>query len=88
MKRSEMLSPDEQEEYILIDNTCTNYEALFGWKVGTALKRISVWYGSNGCGRNLKQAYFAPAASNHYLNGQIAWSDHVKEVTGQFEMDF
>lgn len=87
MQSSEMLSPDDQEEYILITNTCTNYEALYGWKVGTVLKRVSVWYGSNGCGKNLKQAYFAPAESNSY-NSHIAWSDHIKEVTGQLEMDF
>ncbi|WP_341348617.1 hypothetical protein [Paenibacillus sp. FSL H3-0469] len=87
MKPSEMLSPAEQEEYILIANTCTNYEAMYGWKVGTVLKRVSVWYGSNGCGKNLKQAYFVPADSNR-CSSHIVWSDHIKGVTGQLEMDF
>ncbi len=84
MKPSERLSPEEQHRYILLENTDKNYEKLFGWKPGTILKRISIWYGSNGCGRHLKQAYFVRADSDS-MNGQIAWNDHVKEITGQLE---
>ena len=86
MKPNERLSPEEQTEYILLENTVKNYEAVCGWKPGTILKRISIWYGSNGCGRDLKQAYFVPTDSNS-LYGQIAWNDHVKEITNQLELD-
>ncbi|WP_339148386.1 hypothetical protein [Sutcliffiella sp. BMC8] len=86
MKSSEKLSPEKQPEYILLDNTGKNYEKLFGWKPGTVLRRISIWYGSNGLGRNLKQAYFVPADSDTNY-GHIVWNDHVKEITGQLELD-
>ncbi|MDF2789245.1 MAG: hypothetical protein K0S80_2343 [Neobacillus sp.] len=81
-----MLSPNEQVEYILLENTNTKYDVLYGWKPGIILKRISIWYGSNGCGRDLKQAYFVPADSNN-LYGHIAWNDHVKEITDQLEFE-
>lgn len=86
MKPSERLSPEEQKEYVLLEQSCTKYDVLYGWEPGTRLKRISIWYGSNGLGRDIKQAYFIPADSDH-IYGQIAWSDHVKEVTGQLELD-
>jgi hypothetical protein len=85
MNSNERLSPEEQTQYILLENTNKNYEAVCGWKPGTILKRISVWYGSNGCGRDLKQAYFIPADSNAQW-GQIAWSDHVQELTDQTDI--
>ncbi|MCM3160823.1 hypothetical protein [Metabacillus litoralis] len=86
MKEKEKLPPEEQPEYILLETKDKNYEKLFGWKPGTILRRISIWYGSNGCGRHLKQAYFVPADSdNNY--GHIAWNDHVKEITDQLELD-
>ena len=86
MKDSEMLQPEKQIQYVLLENTSKNYEKLFGWKPGTILKRISIWYGSNGLGRHLKQAYFVPADSDND-NGHIVWNDHVKEKTGQLELD-
>lgn len=86
MKRSEMIPPEEQKEYILLENTNKNYEKLFGWKPGTLLKRISIWYGSNGAGRGLKQAYFVRAESDG-IYGHIAWNDHVKEITDQMELE-
>jgi hypothetical protein len=86
MKPNERLSPEEQTQYILLENNNKNYEAVYGWKVGTILKRISIWYGNNGCGpRDLKQAYFVPADSD-YSYGHIAWSDHVKELSGQTDI--
>lgn len=86
MKPSERLSPEDQTEYILLDNTSPHYEKQYGWKSGTVLKRISIWYGSNGLSRDIKQAYFTPANSNS-IYGHIAWSDHVKEITDQLELD-
>lgn len=86
MKSSERISPEQQTQYILLENTGKNYEKLFGWKPGTVLKRISIWYGSNGLGRHLKQAYFVPADSDSNY-GHIAWNDHVKEITSQLELD-
>jgi hypothetical protein len=86
MKKGEMLPPDQQPKYILLENTNTNYEKLYGWKVGSILKRISIWYGSNGAGRDLKQAYFIPADSDRSW-GHIVWNDHVKEITGQLELE-
>jgi hypothetical protein len=86
MKKGEMLPSDKQPKYILLENTNKNYEKLFGWKPGTILKRISIWYGSNGAGRDLKQAYFVLADSDRTY-GQIVWNDHVKEITGQLELD-
>lgn len=85
MKVSEMLSQEKQIQYILLEQTDKNYEKLFGWKPGTILNRISIWYGSNGCGRHLKQAYFVPANSDSD-NYHITWNDHVKEITGQLEL--
>lgn len=86
MKSSEILSSEQQPEYILLENTEKNYEKLFGWKPGTVLRRISIWYGSNGLGRHLKQAYFVPTDSDTNY-GHIAWNDHVKEITNQMEME-
>jgi hypothetical protein len=87
MRPSERLSPEEQSKYILLENTNKKYDLLYGWKPGTVLKRISVWYGNNGCGpRNLKQAYFTLADSNSSY-GEIFWSDHVKEITNQLELE-
>ncbi len=86
MKSSERLSPEEQTQYILLENNCTNYEKMYGWKPGSTLKRISIWYGSNGLSRNIKQAYFVPADYEDSF-GHTAWSDHVKEITGQLELD-
>ncbi|MGG3800623.1 hypothetical protein [Metabacillus fastidiosus] len=86
MKEKEKIPPEEQKEYILLENTGKNYEKLFGWKPGTVLKRISIWYGSNGLGKHLKQAYFVPAdCDSNY--GHIAWNDHVEEITGQFKLN-
>ncbi|MGG2081686.1 hypothetical protein [Lysinibacillus pakistanensis] len=86
LKVSEMLPPEQQTQYILLEQTDKNYEVLYGWKPGTILKRISIWYGSNGLGRHLKQAYFVPVNSDS-KSYQIAWNDHVKEITGQLELD-
>lgn len=86
MKPSERLSPEEQPQYILLESPGTNYEKLYGWKPGTILKRISIWYGSNGLSRYIKQAYFVRADSTASY-GIIAWSDHVKEITDQLELD-
>lgn len=87
MKPSERIPLEDQKKYILLENTGgTHYEKLYGWKPGTVLRRISIWYGSNGLGRHLKQAYFVTADSdNNY--GHIAWNDHVKEITDQLELD-
>ncbi|SDM18150.1 hypothetical protein [Bacillus sp. OK048] len=86
MKKNEKIPPEEQKQYILLENTNKNYEKLFGWKPGTILKRISIWYGSNGCGRDLKQAYFVRADDNSTW-GHIVWNDHVKEITDQLELE-
>lgn len=42
MKPSERLTPAEQKEYILLEQSCTKYDVLYGWETGTRLKRISV----------------------------------------------
>jgi len=86
LKVSEMLPPEQQTQYILLEQTDKDYEKLYDWKPGTILKRISIWYGFNGLGRHLKQAYFVPTNSDS-RNYQIAWNDHVKEITGQLELD-
>lgn len=80
-----MIPPERRTQYILLEQTDKNYEKLFGWKPGTILERVSIWYGSNGLGRHLKQAYFVPANSDS-KNYQIAWNDHVKEITGQLKL--
>jgi hypothetical protein len=86
LKPSERIPPEERKEYILLENTNKNYEKLFGWKPGTILKRISIWYGSNGAGRDLKQAYFILADSDKSY-GEIVWNDHVKEISDQLELE-
>jgi hypothetical protein len=85
MKPNERLSPEDQQHYILLDNTSPHYEKNYGWKPGIILKRISIWYGSNGLGRDLKQAYFVSTDSNN-IYGHIAWNDHVKELAGQTDI--
>jgi hypothetical protein len=85
MKKNEMIPPEEQIEYILLENTCKRYEVLDNWKVGIILKRVSIWYPGNGCG--VRQAYFVSAdKSNSHM--AIAWQDHVKEIIGQLELEF
>lgn len=89
MKENERIPTDKQQKYILLGTEITNgtnYEKLYGWKPGTILRRISIWYGSNGLSRYIKQAYFVPENSNSNY-GQIAWSDHVEEITGQLKLD-
>lgn len=83
MKKNEMLSPDEQVEYILTDISSKKYDILFGWEIGTVLKRVSIWY--PGRGSLAKQAYFA-RVDQPYAQ-EIVWSDHVREVTGQLELE-
>ncbi|USK43744.1 hypothetical protein [Cytobacillus oceanisediminis] len=86
MDVKDRIPPEEQKQYVLLENTSLHYEKHYGWKPGTVLKRISKWYGSNGLGRHLKQAYFVPADSDN-IYGHIAWNDHVEEITGQLKLD-
>ncbi|KAB2335063.1 hypothetical protein [Bacillus mesophilum] len=86
MDAKDRIPPEEQTEYVLLDNTSPHYEKWYGWKPGTKLKRISKWYGSNGLSRSIKQAYFIPAESSN-IHGHIAWSDHVEEITGQLKLE-
>ncbi|WHY76251.1 hypothetical protein QNH20_19290 [Neobacillus sp. WH10] len=83
MKAQDKIPPEEQKEYILLENTCTNYKVTRGWEPGTMLKRVSKWLSGNGCG--VKQAYFIAVGSNK--SPQIAWQDHVEEITGQLKLD-
>jgi len=85
MRKEQMISPDEYVEYTLIDLSCKKYDRLYGWQLGVKIIRISKWLSGNGCGA--KQAYFIPA-SDLNKSPQIAWDDHVKEVTGQLEFEF
>lgn len=85
IKDSERLPAEEQRLYILLENSCTNYETKYGWKSGTVIKRISKWLSSNGAGRHLKQAYFVLAYSNSTY-GRIVWNDHVEELTAVTDM--
>jgi hypothetical protein len=82
--KNEMLSPKEQRRYILLDTKNKNYKVCCGWEAGVILRRISIWYSGRGCG--YRQAYFVPDDSIDSY-GQIAWEDHVKEITGQLELD-
>lgn len=91
MERKNALDPEEQEEYILLENDCTNYYSKYGWTAGIRLIRKSKWLSGNGCG--VRQAYFVPVNTTGTLLNELysysntVWEDHVKPLHGQLELD-
>lgn len=83
MRKGISIPPEEQEEYILLENTVKNYPKTNGWDFGITIKRVSIWLSGNGCG--VKQAYFVPV--DFKCRPQIAWQDHVEPVKGQLKLD-